>query len=62
MSNLTAEQRVIILQSLWCRERELEQVLKRRIEQGFDDDIIEQYRSDLEKTKELSDNFLNLGV
>ncbi len=59
---LTAEQRVIILQSLWCRERELEQVLNRRIEQGFDDDIIEQYRSDLEKTKELSDNFLNLGV
>ena len=62
MSNLTAEQRVIILQSLWCRERELENALNFRIEHEFDNDIIEKYRSDLAKTQELSNTFLEWGV
>ena len=62
MSNLTAEQRVIILKSLWCRERELESALNFRIEHEFDNDIIEQYRSDLAKTQELSNTFLEWGV
>lgn len=56
---LTTEDRVMILQSLWCKERELEQTLAYRIEHNFDDDIISKYRGDLEHVIKLSDSFLD---
>ena len=55
---LTTEDRVMILQSLWCKERELQQALEFRIENNFDDDIISKYRGDLEHVIKLSDSFL----
>lgn len=58
---LTTEDRVMILQSLWCKERELQQALEFRIENNFDDDIISKYRGDLEHVIKLSDSFLEWG-
>jgi len=56
---ITAEHRVMMLQSLWCKERELKQAIKLREELGTDRDILEKYKADLELVIKLGDEFLN---
>lgn len=56
---ITAEHRVMMLQSLWCKERELEAYIKYREGLDWDKDILEKYKADLELVKKLGDEFLN---
>lgn len=62
MTKLTAEDRVMLLQCLWCKERDLEQAIKLREDLEFDKDILEKYKQDLEHVKRLGDDFLNWGI
>lgn len=59
---LTAEDRVFLLKALWAKERELGVQLQFRIENNFPDDIIAQYRNDIEKCKQLDSEFLNWSL
>lgn len=56
---LTASDKVMLLQALWCKERELEKTIKLKEEIGSDQDILDGYKADLEHVKLLGEEFLN---
>lgn len=59
---LTASDRVMILQALWCKERELIEAIKLKKELGSDADIIEKYEQDLRQVQVLDNEFLNWSM
>lgn len=62
MTKLSADDRVMLLQALWCKERELEQAIKLREDLEFDKEILDKYKADLEHVKRLGDEFLNWSM
>lgn len=62
MTKLSASDRVMILQALWSKERELENAIELRNGLKWDEDIMTKYKQDLEHVKRLGDDFLNWGV
>lgn len=59
---LSSEERCLLLRALWAKERELESQLKMRIEQNYPDDIIKNYRDELEIVKRLDDKFIQWSI
>lgn len=59
---LSAEERCLLLRSLWAKERELEAHLKLKIELDSPSDIIESYKKELELVRKLDNKFIEWSI
>jgi hypothetical protein len=59
---LSAEERCLLLRSLWAKERELEAHLKLKIELDSPSDIIEDYKKELELVRNLDSKFIEWSI
>lgn len=59
---LSAEERCLLLRSLWAKERELESHLKLKIELDSPSDIIENYKKELELVRKLDSKFIEWSI
>ena len=59
---LSAEERCLLLRSLWAKERELEAHLKIKIELESPDDIIKNYRDELAMVRNLESRFIDWSI
>lgn len=59
---LSAEERCLLLRSLWAKERELEEHIKLKIELDSPSDIINDYKKELELVRKLDNEFLNWSI
>ncbi len=59
---LSAEERCLLLRSLWAKERELEAHLKLKIELDSPSDIIEDYKKELESVRKLDSKFIEWSI
>ncbi len=59
---LSAEERCLLLRSLWAKERELEAHLKLKIELDSPSDIIEDYKKELELVRKLDSKFIEWSI
>lgn len=59
---LSAEERCILLRSLWSKERELEQHLALKRELNSPSDIIKSYEDELEMVRKLDSKFIEWSI
>lgn len=59
---LSAEERCILLRSLWAKERELERDLELKRKLDYPTDIIKSYEDELEMVKKLDQKFLDWSI
>lgn len=59
---LSAEERCILLRSLWSKERELEKHLALKRELNSPSDIIKSYEDELEMVRKLDQKFIDWSI
>ncbi len=59
---LSAEERCILLKSLWAMEREIEKHLNLKRELNSPSDIIKSYEDELEKVRNLDSKFIEWSI
>lgn len=62
MYKLSAEERCLLLRSLWSKERELERDLALKIELESPSDIIKNYQDELVMLRKLESKFLDWSI